>query len=52
MARQRANALRALEEFRVTDGIRTRDIPDHNRVLYLLSYGHHDATVHQMVAPP
>jgi hypothetical protein len=26
----------------VTDGIRTRDIRDHNPVLYLLSYGHHD----------
>lgn len=25
----------------VTDGTRTRDIPDHNRVLYQLSYDHH-----------
>ncbi len=25
----------------VTDGIRTRDIQDHNLALYLLSYGHH-----------
>jgi hypothetical protein len=37
---------------RVTDGIRTRDIPDHNRVLYLLSYGHHDETVNEIVALP
>ena len=26
----------------VSDGARTRDIPDHNRVLYQLSYAHHD----------
>ncbi len=25
----------------VSDGARTRDIPDHNRVLYQLSYAHH-----------
>ena len=26
----------------VSDGDRTRDNPDHNRVLYQLSYAHHD----------
>ena len=25
----------------MSDGARTRDIPDHNRVLYQLSYAHH-----------
>jgi hypothetical protein len=30
---------------RVTDGIRTRDIKDHNLALYQLSYSHH-------LAPP
>ena len=25
----------------VSDGARTRDIPDHNRMLYQLSYAHH-----------
>lgn len=28
----------------MTEGIRTPDTRDHNPVLYLLSYGHHDAT--------
>jgi hypothetical protein len=28
-------------KFGVSDGGRTRDIPDHNRVLYQLSYAHH-----------
>ena len=28
----------------VSDGAWTRDIPDHNRVLYQLSYAHHDVT--------
>ncbi len=28
--------------FRVSDGTRTRDILDHNQVLYQLSYTHHD----------
>jgi hypothetical protein len=27
---------------RVRDGARTRDLPDHNRGLYRLSYSHHD----------
>lgn len=27
--------------FGVTDGTRTRDIQDHNLVLYQLNYGHH-----------
>lgn len=28
-------------ELRVNDGTRTRDLPDHNRALYRLSYKHH-----------
>ena len=28
--------------YRVRDGARTRDLPDHNRGLYRLSYSHHD----------
>ena len=30
-----------MEKLGVNDGARTRDIPDHNRVLYQLSYVHH-----------
>ena len=30
------------ERLGVNDGARTRDIPDHNRVLYQLSYVHHE----------
>ena len=29
------------EPYGVSDGARTRDIPDHNRMLYQLSYAHH-----------
>ena len=29
------------ERLGVNDGARTRDISDHNRVLYQLSYAHH-----------
>ena len=29
------------EKLGVNDGARTRDISDHNRVLYQLSYAHH-----------
>ncbi len=36
-----ASADRALS-FRVSNGTRTRDILDHNQVLYQLSYTHHD----------
>ena len=30
-----------MKKLGVNDGARTRDIPDHNRVLYQLSYVHH-----------
>ena len=30
-----------MKKLGVIDGARTRDIPDHNRVLYQLSYVHH-----------
>lgn len=30
-----------LRDSGVTDGTRTRDILDHNQVLYQLNYGHH-----------
>ena len=29
----------------MSDGARTRDILDHNQVLYLLSYAHHERSV-------
>ncbi len=29
----------------VSDGARTRDISDHNRVLYQLSYAHHEGVI-------
>ena len=32
----------------MSDGARTRDIPDHNRVLYQLSYAHHDFEARQV----
>ena len=35
-----ANGL-MLDKSGVSDGARTRDISDHNRVLYQLSYAHH-----------
>ena len=30
-----------IDDIGVSDGAWTRDIPDHNRVLYQLSYAHH-----------
>jgi hypothetical protein len=33
--------LKVLLKLGVNDGARTRDISDHNRVLYQLSYAHH-----------
>ena len=36
----------------VNDGTRTRDILDHNQVLYQLSYAHHDCHFSAMSAPP
>ena len=40
------------ERFGVIDGTRTRDIPDHNRVLYQLSYDHHALARPPMIATP
>ncbi len=37
--------------FRVSDGTRTRDILDHNQVLYQLSYTHHDRRFIRRVSP-
>ena len=37
--------LQVLQKGGVIDGARTRDISDHNRVLYQLSYDHHGVEI-------
>ena len=36
----------------MSDGARTRDILDHNQVLYLLSYAHHVGPIAAIVPGP
>ncbi len=42
----------AFSQKRVTDGTRTRDVLDHNQVLYQLNYGHQQVWTNTFVDRP